>query len=393
MSKPANSLLHLNNQIEIERFLSDSTNRMSPDYGLLAGDACIVCIGDWHVSHSIKKEFLSIVTALKARGLSHVALELLPTDVQPLLTAYFAARHNMAESPLKVDELREQVKSAFFDAWGDDSPKEEQADLSKVAEIFTCMVDGAIDDGLKVLAMEPPVLRPFADSAGYALLHSALEQLPASATEAFERYWSVKTSESERVLARQNLLSNLIADAHWNQQKSNSVFDTFDALRTTIPEVSLADFSLPRPTDVEGEFDQPWNDAISLWRDRSWENVVEDVLKEPDARVLVFAGEGHFGNNMPAWPAERKTEKRFNELLQVKGHSATVIGFAGGDFPRAMVLDSQKQFGFPAPQSLILTDAAKACGLSDQKFAIRIDAITPRESDWVVHLPREPELN
>jgi hypothetical protein len=163
-------------------------------------------------------------------------------------------------------------------------------------------------------------------------------------------------------------------------------------LRLAVPEINLKELSLPRPEDKPGQWDKPWQDLITSWRDRTWTWVVEDVLKKPETQVLVFAGAGHFGYTVPGWPETKGASLTFNEILQNSGHEVTVVGFAGGDYPRKMFAAIQIEFGDPTPQSMIFTDAAIEGGVSDQAFAFLLQEGESRGSDWVVHLARKPEL-
>jgi hypothetical protein len=391
MSTSAGTVSSSNSQSEIAQFLSLPVNRVDLNYAMFMGNSRIICMGDWHVGYSVKDEFIRITPELKERGVTHLAFELLSTNMQETVSRYHALRHEPGDNESEIETLRNKLVDHFFSIWADSDNEEEHAELRTMANKFTEMIGAAIANGMQVLAIEPPVPRTFAANGGYALLHSALEQLPCSAQLAFDQYWTA-AGEANRKSSRDSLCSSLTADANWKAQDTHNVFEIFDNIRLTLPELTLFGLKLPRPQEKSGQFDQPWEDFTNKWRDQTWTRIVEDALTEPQSRVLVFSGAGHFGYAMPSWPEARKDNQRFNEILSLNGHDATVIGFAGGDYPRKMMASAQEEFGFPTPQTMLFTDAAAEAGVCEQTFAIKLQKTDGRESDWVVHLARKPEL-
>ncbi len=391
MKSPANILASASIS-EIAQFLHVPTNRVDVNYGLRNGGARAVCMGDWHVGYSVKDEFIRIMPELKTQGLTHVAFELLSTDMQPLLDRYHALWNDRAVNQSEINTLRSELVKHFYQVWGDTSDKDEQLELRAMSHKLTDMIDAAVAECIQIIAIEPPVPRPFGAGGGYALLHKALEQLGASVQSAFDQYWANATSELDLARSRESLLSELVSKANWKTEDANHVFEIFDVIRKAQPAIDLKGFTLPRPKDQDGDWDQPWQDLIASWRDRTWTLVVENALNQPETQVLVFAGSGHFGYAVPNWPETKKASKSFNEILKENGHEVIVIGFAGGDYPRKLMVESQEEFGCPVSQDMIFTDAAIEGGVSNQTFAVALQQSEPRGSDWVVHLARSPEL-
>ena len=328
---------------------------------------------------------------LRQKGLTHVAFELLPTDMQPLLERYHELRKDHSGDPSTIQMLRNELIEHFCGVWGTDD-QEEQEGLRKMAQKLTDMVDTMVANSIHVLAIEPPIPRPFVEGHGYSFMHSGLEALPATSQRAFDQYWTRNSSDTELSCSRNELRSCLVSGANWNEEDANRFLAILDGARLAEPQIDLKGLTLPRPEDRPGNFDQCWGDLTDLWRDQTWMSAIEDVLRISSTQVLVFAGGGHFGFAIPPWPETKTSTRTFNEIIQDKGHDVTVVGFAGGDYPRKMMAEVEAEFGCPREQGMILTDAACEAGVGDQSFAILMQNEGSRRSDWVVHLPRSPEL-
>ena len=377
---------------EMSQYLDQPTNRLDIDYlGIFSEPTRVLCVGDWHVGFSAKDEFIRMVPDLKRSGVTHLGFELLSTDMQPFLDKYLELWHTSAASKATFAPMREKLVDYFYGVWGDDS-EEGSSGLRTMALKLTEMVDACTATGIRVIAIEPPVPKPFSATGGYALFHSAMECLPATQQSNFDAHWS-KDRRLDVGQSSQALKSSLVFESDWEPTKADLFIDILNRMRAADPVVDFGDLQLPRPEDVPGNFDQPYNDIVSDWRDRTWISCIERSLKDPDARIVVFAGSGHFGYDRPVWPSERKTTLTLNELLHKLGYDSTVIGLAGGDYPYTMMKEICDQYGCPTDPAMTVTLAASTLNVGSERFALRVANTSSRSSDWIIYLPRIAELD
>ena len=319
---------------------------MSVDYSRIWGDDVrVICFADRHVPHAFKDEYIRALPELKQLGLTHLAFELLSVDQQPLLDEYFAYA-------AKDATMRSKLVEHFNYVWGGDA--DDDGGLLRMAEKLTRMIDATIEQGVQVVAMEPPMPHPFREGDGYFLVHEGLERLPESLQESFDAFWNPQSSDSV-VQASVDKMTKALLEALWDAERAQRFIQYLDIMRTTDPPPPMPGLTIPRPRESYAEelLDPPWGEVIDQWRDAHWLRAIETALRQPNSRVLVFAGAGHFGY---------ETEhSNINELLARAGYSSVVVGFAGGDF--------------------IPEDG------EDDAIRISSDAQSPsRDCDWMIHL-------
>lgn len=363
------------------------------DYSsLFRGPVRVVCMGDWHVSYSIKNEFIRILPKLASNGLTHAAFELLSTDMQPFLDRYFELNRYADKHKYDIAVMDRQLAEYYAGIWGNDADVDEAYELKKMSGKMCEMIRTAVSCGVHPVALEPPVPRMFAQGHGYAFIHSVLEKLPATLQRTFDLYFTKGTCESERMRCSLELRQAAESKARLKPDEADRFLQYLERLRSAVPALDLCGLELPRPPDkAPRRPDQPWVDLTTAWRERTWTMTFAKVLQNPVARIVMFAGSGHFGYQMPTGQAE-KQGSLLNENLSAMGCGVLVIGFAGGDYPLEMMRKLTKKFGWPFSASMRCTEAAVKAGISGQRFAFRVQESPSRPSDWIVHLPRTPEV-
>jgi hypothetical protein len=350
-------------------------------------------MGDWHVGRSIKNEFGSMIPQFKKFGFTHVGFELLSADMQPLLDQHHMLWRDPESNQSALALIRQELVLFFSQVWGNDSDKGEAAALASVASTLTAMVDATAANRVRTLALEPPVPRMFAEGHGWDFIHSGLEKLPQTKQRAFNKFWSDEVRDDQLKLLCEELRSALVAGSGWSDEQALRFVDILLRMRSAEPRISLSSLSLPRPSQtLAWQMDRDWQDLMTSWRERTWLTVVEGALKNPNATLLLFAGCGHFGYEMPQFPPSAKAARTFNERLADNEHKSRVIGFAGGDCPIKLMSEVLDEYGQPLPPAVKITQAAIEAGVSDQRFAFPVRSEGSRGSDWVVHLPRTQEL-
>ncbi len=372
---------------EISEYLQAPTSRLSLDYGRIwGGDVRVICFADRHVPHAFKDEYIRALPELKHLGLTHLAFELLSVDQQPLLDEYFA-------SAAKDATMRSKLVEHFNYVWGGDG--DDDGGLLRMAEKLTRMIDATIEQGVQVVAMEPPLPHPFREGDGYFFVHDGLERLPESLQESFDAFWNPRSSVSAILASADEMTQSLLEapppvspmnvfptnvtpmnssppKALWNTERAQRFVQYLNTMRTANPPPPMQGLTIPRPREcyAEAVLDKPWGDIIDHWRDAHWMRALKTALHQKNSRILAFAGAGHFGY---------ETEhSNINELLARAGYRSVVVGFAGGDSCIA-----------PQPEDALdvrLMSAASELGFKQQIFAVPIASESPRDCDWIVHI-------
>ncbi len=133
--------------------------------------------------------------------------------------------------------------------------------------------------------------------------------------------------------------------------------------------------------------------------------IKKEMMKNPEARILVYGGMLHFAYGGKLFLETGKL-KSFNEFLrEMNGIRSRVVEFVGGiksDYEKPNLLEIlskeiyKRRTGIN-PDELTLREiiygkiekAAQELKISNEKFGIRIDSTQPvRPADYVVHLPQ-----
>jgi len=229
--------------------------------------------------------------------------------------------------------------------------------------------------------------------------HIAFELLHADMQQQLDHYQNLKSGKNR---AERKALLKHFCEIWGNYEDSSerpllkAMAEKFVSMIDTMTLLSLKVVGIeppvPRMFAVNNQNPDPeWPERFTAWRDTSWTESIEKVLLQEDTRVVLFSGNGHFGYNIPAWPVNSDALK-FNEKLQALGYECAVLGYAGGDFPLQMVKESVAEYGCPEGDDQRLTELAMAAGLEDMRFSLCLTGLESRDSDWIVHLPREAEL-
>lgn len=360
---------------EISEYLRSPDHRVGIDYReIWPSDARAICFADFHIPHAYKDEYIRALPQLKKLGLTHTAFELLSVDMQPMLDAYFAVGARSATTQALLLEH-------FNKVWGG-TAEDEAEGLLRMAKKLTRMVDATIGQEVKVVAMEPPVPHPFKEGDGYFFIHSGLETFTASLQDAFDSFWDVNAVTSE---CTGKIHAHLTDAVGWSEERASRFIAYLERMRASNPQPELRGLSLPRQREsyADALFDPQWGEIVDVYRDNHWVRAIEGTLSDHGARVLAFAGSGHFGYEL-----ERPN---LNEHLAKKGHKVIVVGFTGGDLWEDQDLEHQLRFPTEATPELFrmhlrVMAATAKCNLSNTTFALSIEPHGPRDSDWIIHI-------
>ncbi len=385
---------------ERTEYLTNPENRLSGDVrSLWDGNNRVLAIGDQHQTLGIKQHTIDNMRAYREAGAEAIGMEFLPLRSQPDLDRYAQLRRDSSTPPEELARARQTIDNLFHTALESPGDKPEDRERYEPALARTTgIVDAAIDAGIRPIAIEPNVSRPFADDAGYTFMHAGMRNLSAASQSAFETYVNPASSKEQLGTARQALEQDL---QKWPE--STNFFKALDEARAA--GLDFSGMKVPRGAE---EQDSLWNERLHDVRNRTWaEQSAKFLSANPDARMLLFAGAQHFQYEQRESPSILSANERLKDL----GMGTTVLQFAGGDFAQPQHFNGEldalsgfyaQQHGlargqdgkYPSPPDSAQTAAlrytvpAQEAGVSRQEFAIRLAPQGPREADYVIHLPQ-----
>lgn len=383
-------------------FLSKPENIGSADVASLWNpDSRVLQIGDnHHKFDSVKDWTAANMAAFKQQGAAAFGMEFLPQGMQKDLDDY--AKLRKTGTPQEIQAARaplyERMAAEQREPWEAAGNPEAEDVLRKQF----ALVDKAIDNGLRPLAIEPEI----GGMVGSDKMHSGLSALPQTAQGAFDKFVSPIGNATERATARGELEKSLPTD--WSAEKKQDWLKTIEKARSA--GLGFSQLKLPRP--AEGEVDSDWDSRVQNLRNDAWSKVAANYLNDqPDAKLVMFAGASHFKYGPSETPLG--TLPSITERLGDAGVKSTVLQFAGGDYKpetgpeetarrivywtnhpkdgidtsQRPVPDTPESAHFAATKwtQTIATDSR----LRNKSFALKIASDEPAQGDYVVHLSQK----
>jgi hypothetical protein len=172
-------------------------------------------------------------------------------------------------------------------------------------------VDKIADNGLKIIAVEPPIDGAHRENDGYNFVRSAFEKLPEGKEGALRKYMEPgQTDEKSKRELTDALTKNGVSEA--DQAK---LFVMLDAMRSSNPPLHLPDgFKLgtqpvepgAKPTPEQQHQRELWANTTQNWRNATFAAAIKDQMEKYDhdpanahpgkphnAKVMIFAGRYH----------------------------------------------------------------------------------------------------
>lgn len=391
---------------ERRAFMANADNRLPTDIkSMWDKNNRVLAIGDQHMSTDIKQYTVDNMKAFRDAGATEIGMELFQTKDQGVLDRYREIKldpsrgHELTEAKAAVEALLRQSQESRYDNLSPEERAKEALAAKPAVDKTMEIIDAAIENGIRPLAIEPSIPSAFGANDGYELLQEGMQKLPKEARQDFDAFTNPQAAEKERASARALLEKHL-----GGYEGASRFLDMLQAARD-----AKFDFSRLKLNDTSGAGDRDFRDAIHDFRNRYWADTVGQHLQEnPNARMVMFAGTQHFNYNM----REALGIPSANEQLKIKGFGTTVLQFAGGDFGNPEVFDSEmnniaqvraRHAGGvpdstgqipnapPPPDSsmsaaLRYTRPAQEAGVADRQFALRLKPTSEREADYIIHL-------
>ncbi len=376
-------------------FIANEENRLHVDIqSMWDRNNRVLVIGDQHTSVDIKQFAADNMRAFREAGATAIGIELFQTRDQHVLDQYREIRLDPSRAA-ELPEARRAVEALLRQSQEPRNLTEEQsnqlADDAGARDSLNAtmrIIDAAIDNGIRPMAIEPPISNAFGQNEGYELIAEGMRTLPREARESFDTFTNPNASEQERAAARAQLAGYL-----GNYGRTDDFLDTIAAARD-----AHFDFSGLRLNDTSPEGYRNHVDALHDFRNRYWaESVGRHLRENPDARMVVFAGSQHFNYNQ----RERLGARAANERLADSGIGSTVLQFAGAEYGRddahnaemreVQNLRAQRGETGDVPDAAMsaairYTRPARDAGVADREFALRLQRTREREADFVIHL-------
>lgn len=384
---------------ERRAFMANADNRLPADIkSMWDKNKRVLAIGDQHLTTDIKQYSIDNMKAFRCAGATEIGMELFQTKDQGVLDRYRDIRldpgraHELNDARAAVEALLRQSQESRYVKPSGEQGEPPQPGLDPDAAVGKTMeiIDAAIDNGIRPLAIEPSIPNAFGEKDGYDLLQEGMQNLPVDARGNFDNFTNPRATEQERAAARAQLEKHLAG-----YERASQFLDMLGTARD-----ARFDFTGLKLSDKSGAGDRDFTNAIHNFRNLYWADTAGRHLHEnPSSRLIMFAGTQHFNYNM----REALGTPSANERLAERGFSTTVLQFAGGDFAKNHVFDFEmnnvrqaraRQGAAPdatppdAAMSAALryTRPAQDAGVADREFALRLKSTSQREGDYVVHL-------
>ena len=371
------------NQAGIEKFIGDPSNRERVDYAHIAKESGRgpILIGDTHRSLATKPDFIASLPELKRAGVQEVDFELLPAGnpMQDQLDNYAKQLKNPLSSPEIIKAEHDKLVEYFLNIW-DGGPDE--AIRLKMAEKLTDMVESAMKAGLRPVGIEPPVEHFHKSNEGTDFFHHGLERLTAADQPAFDRFWD--SSTPQEISQCKEHMQSVLQRSGWSPEQTEKFGRILDQMKAGIPPLNMSGLEVPRRERGDNYDDPDYEGKLLAWRNSNWRQIIEGQVHS-GKKVALFAGGGHFGH------AEQ--DETISGLLGKAGIDSITVMKTGGDIDKirsaneAFAKKTNQQFKPMPPE--VHSSAATQAGLSNERFAYRLDPSVRREADYVIHLPIE----
>jgi hypothetical protein len=304
---------------ELTKYIQNSQNTPNLTFSEMMdkANARVLTFGDYaHDKDGAKDAFISRLHQAKQDGITDVAFEGLPKSEssQQTIDSYFKQRRQWQAQKVNDRNSRNASTSEACEKMGK-ARSELRAQLSSNGNFpehsvdkLMDIVDATADAGLRLRPIEPdfPQLQK---SIGNLI--GKLEDLPESAKGDVLQYLNSPNPSSA-----QSILSQLKHPAS-PEEGREFIAALDDARRTSLPKL-IAQTKFPLTLGQDG---------VLNWRDQEWSANIQEILQEPDSRVVVFGGCGHFRDGAPdgAPPV-------LNSLLEKSGINSVAVHTTGSDF-------------------------------------------------------------
>ena len=210
----------------------------------------------------------------------------------------------LAKSSTEVASLRNEIKRRY----GADT---EEKSPDRFAERMTQTVDKAIDAGMHVVCMEPPITDPYHAHSGYSLMENGLKDLSKQGIENFRTYIDPNSSQSQRDAAQNAMKVELRKHSQSENQEIKAEKptdpsheprevwseDNMNKFFKTAKEAQEAGFDFSVVKDkFTGEVKADWDAEKIRLRNESMAKTVGTELT-PGHKAIVFTGSFHDGSS------------------------------------------------------------------------------------------------
>ncbi len=264
------------------------------------GDVSVIGLGDAHTGNHWDG-YKNALETLSKEGLTHVALEMIPKDLNGTIKEYREAKEKLehaqgndrSEADSAIEELKDKLRKGLESLAPDDKSKLPPGLMTP--DDLIKMIDIAHDKKVDVIGIEPKG-KTFSDIVNSLKDGSGKDGKPIdeglrdSAKKAFMDYFKPDAGEDERKSAG-DVLENYLT-SKFSSEKAAEYLKWLGEAKAE---------GLEFPTDAKFPADQEERSGDLLKPEFNWRDAVftREIEKQTDkgAKVLVMAGSGHFTTN------------------------------------------------------------------------------------------------
>lgn len=285
-------------------------------------DVSVIGMGDDHAGNHWEG-YTNALETLSKEGLTHVALEMIPNDLNSTIKDYREAKEKLekadandrAELEKNIEDIKEKIRKGL-DSLGPKDKSSLPPGMMNADDLIK-MIDMAHDKGIDVVGIEPKDnnladvlngLKDGTDKDG----NSIDADLRDSAKQAFLDYFNPNSSDPERSAARD------ILDKFLNAKFSES--NASEYLKW-MEEARLEGLSIPSGFKFPADDQKDYGDIMKPqmnWRDTVFAREIGKLM-DNGAKVFVMAGSGHFTKSEGLCDAFKEYRKGVTTLAERLG--------------------------------------------------------------------------